>query len=166
MAKNDHVLNQETLQSLLEYDKQTGKFTWKIKRTGFATLGSRAGTVNREGYINIMAKGKMHSAHRLAWLYVYGEWPLLPVDHINGLTGDNRIENLRLVTPSQNSQNQRRAKKGNISGYLGVTKHGNGWRAQICANGKRTYLGTYKTPDHAYAVYLEAKRKLHEACAI
>ena len=166
MAVNDHILTQETLKELLDYDTETGIFRWKRKRTGFATAGSQAGTVNREGYIQIMVKSKMHSAHRLAWLYVYGKWPELPVDHINGVPGDNRICNLRLVTPSQNSENQRRAKKGNISGYLGVSKHYKGWRAIISSKGEKTCLGTYKTPEEAYAVYLEAKRKLHSACSI
>lgn len=166
MAKNDHLLTQEILKELLEYNAETGELFWKVKRPGFAKEGSKAGTKNREGYTQIMVKGKPHAAHRLVWLFVNGKWPELPVDHINGNTSDNRIENLREVTPSQNAQNQRRAKKGNISGYLGVTKHYNGWRAQICINGVRHQLGTYRTPEEAYAAYLEAKRRLHDACTI
>jgi hypothetical protein len=166
MAKNDCILSQHELKERLDYNKATGQFTWKVTRPGMASKGSNAGTKNREGYIQIMVKGKMHAAHRLAWLYIHGNWPDGIIDHINGIPNDNRIENLRTVSASENSQNQRKAKTGNISGFLGVTKHYKGWKAQICKMGIRHHLGTYKTPEEAYAVYLKAKRKFHESCTI
>lgn len=166
MAVNDHVLTQKQLHDLLSYDPSEGIFRWKITRPGLARVGSIAGTKNREGYIQIKVNAKMHGAHRLAWFYVHGEWPLLLIDHINGVSGDNRICNLRLASPTENAENQRRAKTGNSSGFLGVSKHYKGWRAIIGTNGKHIQLGTYKTPEEAHQVYLKAKRELHTGCTI
>lgn len=161
MAKNDWILDQTGLKDQLSYDPETGVFTWAQTRPGTAKKGTHAGCKNREGYVQIMVRGKYHAAHRLAWLYVYGEWPVLQVDHINGNPNDNRIANLRLVSASENAQNKRKARSDNSSGFLGVTAHYGKWRAQISVMGERHHLGNFSTPEEAHAAYVEAKRRIH-----
>ena len=105
----------------------------------------------------------MYSVHRLAWLISGGE--LLKgvvIDHIDG----NKLSNLRAVTYSINSQNQRKPMRNNTSGFLGVSKRGNSWISRIQINGKLTYIGMFKKPELAYQAYLTAKRHHHEGCTI
>ena len=89
------MITQEELKELLDYNPETGLFTWNVYNN--IKNKTTAGTFN-DGYIQIKIKQKIYQAHRLAWLYVYGEWPKGQIDHINGIRDDNRIENLRDVT--------------------------------------------------------------------
>lgn len=102
--------------------------------------------------------------HRLAWLYVHGEWPTEQIDHINQNPVDNRIANLRPADKSQNVQNIDAAYGS--SGYRGVSfdsrcGDGNSWRARIMVDGKSHSLGYYATAEEAHDAYLAAKRELH-----
>jgi hypothetical protein len=106
--------------------------------------------------------GRFYYAHRLAFLYMTGEWPPNEVDHLNGIRDDNRWANLRLATVSLNRQNQRRPRRDNTTGYLGVMVNGAGFAARIMVDGKKFNLGTFKTPQEAHEVYLTAKRRLHK----
>lgn len=140
----------------LNYDPNTGVFTWKIFPKGKITKGLIAGGKMKNGYAYI---GKPHIyAHCLAWMFVHGEIPQgMVIDHINGNPGDNRIANLRCVSEKVNLQNQRKIKRNNSSGYLGVkfdVRH-NTYSAVIS-------LGGFKTPEEAFEWYLKAKRVLHE----
>lgn len=69
--------------------------------------GRPAKTVTSEGYVRVSFQGRQHRAHRLAWLYVHGEWPAGMIDHINRSSDDNRIANLREATPAENQRNRR-----------------------------------------------------------
>jgi citrate synthase len=162
MAKTN--LTSARLHEVLEFDADTGVFTWKITRTK-AKRGARAGSI-WNGYEVIKIDAERYSAHRIAWLYVYGKWPDAEIDHINGNRADNRICNLRDVSASVNQQNARRARVDNASGFLGVTKQKNLWTSQLTINGKTLHLGLYKTPEEASQAYLEAKRKHHAGCTI
>ena len=95
------------IKEYLQYNKDTGEFTW-IKKTSSKSrvkIGNVAGW-EYEGYIHIEFNNVKYKAHRLAWFYEYGEWVNI-IDHINGIRNDNRIENLRSVTSSENSLNRK-----------------------------------------------------------
>lgn len=159
MATSD--LTAERLRELLHYDPETGVFTTK-REAGRLRPGSRAGAVHVEGYRNVELDRIKYREHRLAWLYVTGEWPINTIDHINGDRADNRFANLRDVTRSVNKQNTRKAYKRTSSGFLGVSYHQGLWQANIQVNNKQFYLGRHKTPEEAHEVYLKAKREMHE----
>lgn len=135
------MLNQEALKELLQYDPDTGIFTWIGYEGGKAVIGKRAGTIDSiQGYRIITFEGKRYSCARLAWLYVYGDWPKHSIDHINGIRDDNRIANLRDVSLTDNQRN-RRLNENNNSGVTGVSWYAarQKWRACITGNGKRIY---------------------------
>jgi hypothetical protein len=157
------MITLEKLQELLSYDPETGIFTWLTQRQGGAKKGTASGGKKLNGYINIKLYGKDYLAHRLAWLYVYGELPESFLDHINEIKDDNKISNLRLATRQENYHNISKPQKNNKSGLLGVcrTNCGKKWRANICLNGKIKYLGVFNTAEEASEAYLKAKRELH-----
>lgn len=148
------------LREILNYFPETGIFTWKTDFLRKKLKGKIAGYTCK-GYIVIGILGKKYPAHRLALIYTYGHCDSKDVDHINNIKTDNRIANLRFATRSENKQNLIKAKSDNISGYLGVSKNGNGWSAKLHLSGKITRLGTYKTPQEAHTAYVKAKRELH-----
>jgi hypothetical protein len=102
----DLILTQKQLQEILEYDPISGVFLWR--KSGHKKRVSKvAGGAIPSGYIVIGINKKTWMAHRLAWIYVNGDIPLDRfIDHINRDRSDNRINNLRLVNHSENSQNQ------------------------------------------------------------
>ena len=173
-VKSKPELTAERARELFDYDPDTGVLKWKAENLKSRQRGrikqlkeSLFGATRKDGYIVIMADKRQYLAHRVAWLLVYGEWPALQIDHINGNRSDNRICNLRDVDREVNSQNLRKATaSNNSSSFLGVTKHRNKWRAQICANKKNYHLGVYETEKEASLSYLIAKRWLHGGCTI
>jgi len=120
----------ERLRELLEYDPETGVFIWKTGR-GSVKAGSVAGSKEANGYVRIRCDGGRYMAHRLAWLYVHGEFPPEEIDHINGVRDDNRLRNLRCVSRTENTRNQRLSNR-NTSGITGVhwDKKAGKWRAK------------------------------------
>lgn len=168
MASVNSELTQEGLKELLHYDSETGQFTWNVTLCNRARKGNKAGHIAGRGYLYIGFNGKVYSAHRLAWLYVYGQIPENDIDHINGEKTDNRINNLRDVETVINCQNRRAARDGSRSGIMGASWHKRigKWAAQIRIGGKPTHLGYFTTPEEAGRAYLEAKRQHHAGCTI
>lgn len=161
-------LSQVELHALFDYNPNTGILTWRESHGG-AKKGKAAGYFCKR-HVQIRVDKKLHYAHRLAWVYVYGEEPL-DIDHKNGDPTDNRIENLRSVTHQTNMENLRRATSKNLSGFLGVgtyKREGQKTRyiASIIVNGKRYKLCRFDTPEEAHEAYLNAKRELHKGCTI
>jgi hypothetical protein len=156
------MITAEELRKLLAYDADTGVFVWKVSRGNDIGVGSAAGSANGRNRKYIRVNGKKYQAHRLAWLYVYGTWPADQLDHVDGNTLNNCIENLREATNAENCQN-RGIRSDNKSGYMGVSwrKDMHKWEAQIQRQGRKYQLGFFETPEAAHAAYLNAKAELH-----
>lgn len=162
-------LTAQELRELLHYDPETGVFTNRVQRNYNAPAGAVAGAIDKcAGYRQIRIKGRIYRAHRLAWIYVHGQWPTADIDHYNGVLDDNRISNLRDVSQSVNMQNRQNARRSGSSGEIGVhwVKQRNKWSAQISINGKSTYLGYYVTKEEARAAYRAAKKIHHPTSRI
>jgi hypothetical protein len=154
-------LTQSLLKEWLRYDPVSGVFTWfKSGARGRRRIGTVAGSVNNTGYIRIKVQLKRHSAHRLAYLYMYGAFPHQEVDHINGVKHDNRWCNLRRVSHQENSKNRPLA-SNNASGVSGVRwkKDRNSWGARIYVGGKEINLGCTKDWFEAVCAKKSAENK-------
>jgi len=151
-------LTQERLKTLVHYEPMTGSFTWNQSRPK-CKKGTKAGCNMRTGYVCIRIDNRLYTAHRLAWFYMTGSFPLEQLDHINGNRADNRFANLRQATNAENAQNRRR--KDNKSGYTGVRKENSKWLAEIKVNYKPMRIGLFATPEEARAAYLQARHKFH-----
>lgn len=151
-------ITQSELKEALNYDPETGVFTWNINIGTRAKAGNTPSNI-RDGYSRIKVNGKQYQAHRLAWLYVHGEWPR-QIDHINHIRSDNRLINLREVSVSDNTRNQTLSKK-NTSGVCGVhwCKRQNKWRSQINANGKRMTIGYFDKKEDAISARKAAEKE-------
>ena len=159
-------LDADYLRERLSYNPETGLLHWKynpkmpqswntqwaLKEAFTYVSGGRY----RQGAID----GVNHHAHRIAWAMFYGEWPTGVVDHINGDGTDNRIENLRMGTVSDNAKNAKRS-IANSSGATGVTyvKRRGKWQAQIVHRGRCNFLGYFDDVNEAIAARKQAEVK-------
>lgn len=158
------ILDAARLREILEYDTESGLFTWRIGISNRVKPGMQAGN-KTHGYIEIGIENQAYRAHKLAWLYVFGYWPEKSIDHIDGNRSNNAIKNLRLATNQENSQNKWGASSSNkSSGMLGVTWHKQRgkWMAQITHDGRNHNLGLFDTAELAHSAYLHAKQRIHE----
>jgi hypothetical protein len=156
------MLTQAELKRQLHYDPETGIFTRLVTNAMCIKVGDIAGSKRTDGYIAININKKVYSAHRLAWLYVYGELPVKFIDHINMIRDDNRIDNLRQATNQQNKFNAG-IRKDNKTGYKGVTfcKQNNKWKSESRLNGVIHYFGYFTTPELAHEAYKQFAIKHH-----
>lgn len=172
-------LTSEYVRRIVDYDPHTGVLTWlprtpdmfddgghsaehNSRKWNARFAGSIASTKNAHGYVCVRINGNRYLAHRIAWLYMVGSWPPDQIDHKNGDTGDNRWDNLRLATHSENHQNLK-VKKSNRSGYSGVHWHvaRSKWAASIKFQRRNIHLGFFDSAEDAHAAYLQAKAKYH-----
>ena len=161
----------EYMRSRLSYDPSSGIFTWKPipvtskwdNRWNLTWAHKPAGSMSRTGYQIICVDYIRHMAHRLAWLIHFGDWPSGYIDHVNGVRSDNRINNLREASLSQNCQNSK-VRKDNTSGYKGVSKdhYTDKWLAQVWKNGQHHRVGLFPTKEEAFAAYCEKAMELHD----
>ena len=149
------------ISEVLTYDATTGNFTRNIRTSNRVKKLDKCNNKNAQGYIAIVVNKKTYLAHRLAWIFTHGSIPIeMEIDHINGIRDDNRIDNLRLVSSSENSRNMAIGKK-NKSGVIGVSfyKSRNKWRATIMSNNKQKHLGYFGNKDDAISARKDAEIK-------
>lgn len=177
MAKNSSrsLPTLERVKEILLYDEDTGLFTWKERpRSAFKSnrawnafnsnfVGKVAGNVSNDGYTRIKTVEFSARAHRLAWFYTFGRWPI-EIDHIDGDRNNNSLINLREVNRRENSRN-RCIRSDNKTGAVGVlrdekNKSGERWTAVIQdPTGKRVILGRFVHYEDAVFA-----RKIAEKC--
>jgi hypothetical protein len=143
------------------YSPLSGDMVWLIS-SGKVKTGTVGGYINNVGYVVIRYQGKAIGAHRLAWKIMTKSWPEHQIDHANGNPRDNRWENLRAATPSQNGYNKAK-NSNNTSGYKGAYFHkpSGRWHSGIRINGKAKYLGHFATAEEAHAAYVKAATEMH-----
>ena len=134
-----------------------GNLIRKVKTTAKTHIGDIAGKKSTTGYWRVSLLNKREYLHRLVWLFHYGDMPK-EVDHIDGDKSNNKIENLRLATRSQNNANTK-THKDNKSGYKGVSDHKKQFRSRINVNKQEITLGYFDCPIEAAKAYDKAARK-------
>lgn len=152
------MLTQSELKSILSYCPESGNFVWLI-RHGRAHPGKIAGSLRKDGYVSIIIARKSHKAHRLAWLYVNGEWPVGRLDHEDNCQSNNRWDNIRLATHSQNMSN-RKLNKNNSVGHKGIVVRGSIFKVYINKNGVRRN-GSCTSLEEAIATRARWAEELH-----
>jgi len=163
------MITQERLKDLFDY--QDGQLVRKISRgRGEKSVRWKAGTPlghsSKNGYKLAGVDYVLYKLHRLIWLWHYGEFPENHLDHIDGNPANNRIENLRNATDSQNMQNQRKARINNKLGIQGVYKVNNRFRAVLTTKGKSKHIGYFPTAEEAHQAYIMEKRNSHSFSTI
>ena len=169
MANN---LTQELVRDLLNYDPETGIFTWRklAFQARAVKLGDSAGTRHSSGYWQLCIEGKRYLAHRVAWLYVHGVWPKEQLDHIDRDKTNNRIANLRIAAPHENQRN-RATPCNSRTGVKGVSERTlRTGRVKFVATikprtGNQIFLGSFDTLEEARAARVAGARALYGAFA-
>lgn len=153
-------LQHEELLRLLSYDKDTGIFTWIGHKYKWRN-GTRAGSCSKSGHRCIEIKAVCYQAHRLAWFYVTGLWPTVEIDHEDRVTDNNRFSNLREASNGQQRANSS-LYKNNTSGFRGVHKRENKWRATMRVGpgrGKLVSIGAFDLIEDAVRAYDAAAKE-------
>lgn len=160
-------LDRQGLMAAVDYDPATGAFTWKRRVDKAANWNTRwagraAGGYDKDGYHIIVVNGFSYKAHRLAVLFMAGEWPEADVDHRDLNPSNNKWANLRLASRTDNNGN--RAMKGNAaSGLKGayIVPSTGRWISRIQRGPISEYLGTFNTKEEAHAAYMRAAERLY-----
>lgn len=156
--KTDHILSKEYLNSLFYY--KDGHLYWKMTK-GRILKDTIAGTKSHH-YYQICIDYKIYRTHRLVWIYHNGNTDQI-IDHINNDSFDNRIENLRVCTLSQNLCNSK-IFKNNTSGIKGVNWciQKNKWRARLILEKKEIHIGFFNNLEDAKNKITEQRKLLHK----
>lgn len=157
------MIEAKVVRQLLVYEQETGLFRWKMPRP-HRGRDTRCGYARPGRYVDIKIGKKSYRAHRLAWLYMTGEWPRGEIDHIDGDRHNNSWSNLRDVAHQTNTENRRRSR--GASGLIGAHKV-NGWFiSSIMVRGRVIRLGRFNTAQEAHDIYVSTKRLVHAGCTI
>ena len=150
MAVKDEDLR--GIEENISYDPNTGLFKY-LTRKGRKNKDLVVTSKDSHGYIRVSYKGKRYLGHRVAFYLMKGYWPQEDVDHIDGDRLNNKWDNLREASRSQNLWNQK-CTRGS-SKYKGVTKHQKGWVAQCNPrkNFGSGYIGFFLSEQEAALAY-------------
>lgn len=147
-------ITQAMLRDMFSYDPVTGVLRWRnVSKPQL--IGKQAGYLHPSGYRMVKFGGMFHKTARLVWKWMTGRWPHPIVDHKNTIRSDDRWENLREATHSENCANKRSRLK-----FKGVYKARNKWRASIFVAGKKIDLGTFSAPEEAHEAYTAKAKEL------
>jgi hypothetical protein len=151
----------ERIRELFHYEVVTGRFYRKVA-TKNTKIGPAKVNDNGRGYLYIFVDGKRYAVHRLAYIWITGEWPEHEVDHINHTRDCNAWHNLRHATAVENRQNSS-LRSDNSSGIKGVSfvKPNNNWCARIYKDGVKHWIGVFPTKEEAAAALRVARETLH-----
>lgn len=158
--KRPYHITPEYLSSVFKYDPETGDLSWRDAHTNRVKAGDVIRAKIGNGYYAVQLDCHRMRVHNVVWAMHYGKFPEGVIDHINGIKTDNRISNLRDVTHSQNAYNVGK-QKNNTTGVKGVSRNGSGFKAEISAEKKSHYLGTFSSLDQAAQAYANAAKILH-----
>jgi hypothetical protein len=155
------MMTRMRLVELFDYDKSTGLFTRKVS-VRKDRIGTIAGAANGFGHIQIRVDGTLFMAHRLAWMWMYGEWPSTNIDHVNGIPNDNRISNLRLATPKENQENVK-LRIDSSTGCRGVNwnKAERKWVSRVQHYKERIVVGKFDSLFEAVCAVKSARNSLY-----
>lgn len=165
MPQKTHTSNLSAarLRAVLSYHPETGEFEWRRRRGGGCRVGRFTGTPDASGYLMIRVDYVIYKAHRLAWLYMTGDWPEKILDHADGDKRNNRWSNLRSADHVKNAANSRR-RAGYAHKYRGVKFNkkcpARPFSACVGFDNRRIYLGSFKTAEAAYAAYCKEAVRL------
>jgi hypothetical protein len=162
--------SQEYLRQCFDYDPETGVLRWRERpiehfksvqawRAWTTKYAGQPFGCQSNGYVLGGLGGVNWFAHCIIWKLVHDEEPP-EVDHRNRVRDDNRLDNLRAASSSQNKHNSP-ARQGNVSGFKGVSRNWGKWAARICVDRRTICLGSFSTPEEASAAYRAAAAKYH-----
>ena len=153
------ILTQKYLHQLFDY--KDGTLYWKIRSSHRIHIGDKAGCLDTNNYYKIRINGKMYGSHRVIYAWHYGYFPKI-IDHIDGNPENNKIENLREATHSQNNWNSRKNSR-NTSGFKNVRwrKERNKWTCQFQVNKKTISRGAFDTAEEASIFAEKLRKELH-----
>ena len=158
--KHKKLPTQEQLKHLFNYNLNTGDLIRKVTINNRAKAGDIISSSDNEGYLQVCINYEPYRVHRVIYKLWYGDFDeSMQIDHLDRRTGNNRIDNLRLVTPHINCHNRGKTKH-NTSGHTGVDMHQGYWRARICIKGKRKELGSFILIDSAVKARKKAEIEL------
>ena len=165
MSKAKPMPSQQELQEGFDY--RDGNLYYKKTNTNRIKVGSKAGYVHTnkhidKQYVRVGFNYTMYRIHRLIWAWHGNSLePNEEIDHIDGNSLNNRIENLRPTSRKQNGENRKGANKNSKSGEKGVglCKKARKWKARIRHNKKDIFLGYYVNKEDAIAARIAAEKK-------
>ena len=160
--RNEQFLHADEVRDLFDYDAATGTLIRKKTIRSNARSGDVVGFKRGpgKGYLAVCINRRVYDVHRIIWLHQKSRWPSDRLDHVNGDTHDNRLENLREVTQQQNRYNSARPFTA-TNPFRGVHKHSNRYRAVIQKDGKQIRLGSFRTAEEARQARIRAEAEFY-----